>query len=146
MQCKFLKLTNGEDVIAMVSDDYLPGATISFIQIQDPVLIRSARFPRGNMVIETYIMQPWIKISKSNIMVIPTSSILTAVDITDSAVEQYNEFLQMKHDQEFQESQEASPEALSESDILQQLMEAVSARDELYDEEEEDDGATRTYH
>lgn len=141
MQCKFLKLTNGDDVIAMVSDDYLPGATISFIQIQDPVLISSARFPRGNMIVETYLMQPWIKMSRSNIMVIPTTSILTAVDITDSAQEQYNDFLQMQNSDE-----EDVTERLSGSDILQQIMEAVAARDELYDEEEEDDGATRTYH
>jgi len=141
MQCKFLKLTNGDDVIAMVSDDYLPGATISFIQIQDPVLISSARFPRGNMIVETYLMQPWIKMSRSNIMVIPTTSILTAVDITDSAQEQYNDFLQMQNSGE-----EDVTERLSGSDILQQIMEAVAARDELYDEEEEDDGATRTYH
>lgn len=141
MQCKFLKLTNGDDVIAMVSDDYLPGATISFIQIQDPVLISSARFPRGNMIVETYLMQPWIKMSRSNIMIIPTTSILTAVDITDSAQEQYNDFLQMQNSDE-----EDVTERLSGSDILQQIMEAVAARDELYDEEEEDDGATRTYH
>lgn len=141
MQCKFLKLTNGDDVIAMVSDDYLPGATISFIQIQDPVLISSARFPRGNMIVETYLMQPWIKMSRSNIMIIPTTSILTAVDITDSAQEQYNDFLQMQNSGE-----EDVTERLSGSDILQQIMEAVAARDELYDEEEEDDGATRTYH
>ena len=96
MQCKLIKLTNGDDLIAMVSDDYIPGCTMSHVQIQDPVLISSARFPRGNMILETYVLQPWIKMSRSNIMIIPTSSIITAVDITDRASEQYNEFLKFK--------------------------------------------------
>ena len=46
---------------------------------------------------ETYLMQPWIKMSSSNIMVIPTVTIVAAVDITDSAYEQYIEYLDMGH-------------------------------------------------
>lgn len=143
MQCKFLKLTNGDDIIAMVGDEFLSTTTASHIQIQDPVMVSSARFPRGNMIIETYLMQPWIKLSRSNIMVIPTTSIVAAVDITDSAIEQYNEFIEMQNNEE--EIGRTKIEAIPSEDIFNQLMEAVANRDEG-EEEEEDDGATRTYH
>lgn len=143
MQCKFLKLSNGEDIIAMVNDEYISTTTASHIQIQDPVMVSSARFPRGNMVIETYLMQPWIKLSRSNIMVIPTSTIVAAVDITDSAIEQYNDFLEMQNNE--QEVERTRIDAIPSDDILTQLMEAVANRDEG-DEEEEDDRATRTIH
>jgi hypothetical protein len=143
MQCKFLKLTNGDDIIAMVNDEYISTTTASHIQIQDPVMVSSARFPRGNMIVETYLMQPWIKLSRSNIMVIPTSTIVAAVDITDSAIEQYNQFLEMTNSEE--EIDTRHIEAVPSEDIFKQLMEAVAYRDES-DEEEEDDGATRTLH
>ena len=143
MQCKFLKLTNGDDIIAMVEDEYISTTTASHIQIQDPVMVSSARFPRGNMIIETYLMQPWIKLSRSNIMVIPTTTIVAAVDVTDSAIEQYNEFIEMQNNEE--ELGRTKIEAIPSEDIFNQLMEAVANRDEG-EEEEEDDGATRTYH
>jgi len=142
MQCKFLKLTNGEDIIAMVNDEHL-STTASYVQIQDPVMINSARFPRGNMIIETYLMQPWIKLSKSNIMVIPTTTIVAAVDITDSAIEQYNEFLALQNSEK--EVKRTTFDSMPSEDIFNQLMEAVANRDEGEDEEE-DDGASRTYH
>ena len=143
MQCKFLKLTNGEDIIAMVSDEFISTTSSSHIQIQDPVLISSARYPRGNMIMETYLMQPWIKLSISNIMTIPTVTILTAVDITDSAMEQYYEFLDMQNSEE--EVASGNLGVVPSEDIFRQLMDAVSYRDES-EEEEEDDGTTRTYH
>lgn len=143
MQYKFLKLTNGDDIIAMVNDEFLSTTSMSHVQIQDPVQISSARFPKGNMIMETYLMQPWIKLSRSNIMVIPTTTIVAAVDITDSAIEQYNEFLDMQMGEE--EVAQSNLEAVSSEDIFRQLMEAVAYRDES-EEEEEDDGTTRTYH
>lgn len=143
MQCKFLKLTNGDDIIAMVSDEYISTVTSSHVQIQDPVQISSARYPKGNMIMETYLMQPWIKLSRSNIMVIPTVTIVAAVDITDSAYEQYIEFLDMQMGEE--EVARSNLEAVSSEDIFRELMEAVAYREES-DEEEEDDGTTRTYH
>lgn len=143
MQCKFLKLTNGDDIIAMVGDEFMSTTTMSHVQIQDPVQISSARFPRGDMIMETYLMQPWIKMSRSNIMVIPTVTIVAAVDITDSAYEQYIEYLDMQIGEE--EVARSNLEAVSSEDIFRHLMEAVAYREES-DEEEEDDGTTRTYH
>ena len=82
--------------------------------------------------------------SRSNIMIIPTSSIITAVDITDRASEQYNEFLKFN---ESQEETEFDPEEHSGEDIFRQLMEAVAARsDEQLDDEDDYERATRTYH
>lgn len=143
MQYKFLKLTNGEDIIAMVSDEFMAATTASHVQIQDPVLISSARFPRGEMIVETYLMQPWIKLSRSNVVVIPSVSIIAAVDITDSAIEQYNDFLDMQLGEE--EVARSNLEAMSSEDIFRDLLEAVAYRDES-DEEEEDVGTNRTYH
>ena len=44
-------------------------------------------------MVETFTMQPWIKLAKEDIMEIPTESIVVAVDIDDKVVTQYEMFL-----------------------------------------------------
>ena len=141
MHCKFIKLSNGEDLIVSTDDECMSFKGKEFIDVVDPVQISTMRFPRGNKLIETYILQPWIKMGVSDIVRIPTHSIVVAVDVNSSALEQYKQYVD--------ESSNQSQQELITDDCS----------DEMYDElinsilgettEEEDDGNTRsntTYH
>jgi hypothetical protein len=137
MYCKFLKLTNGENIIVSTDDDCETFVNKEFINIVDPVLISSFRFPKGNMVVESFVMQPWIKMAKKDVMRIPVNNIVVATDVQEMAVSQYKTFVD--------ESVNEVSSELTEDDIEETLNEYFS--DAGDGEEEEEDGPTdRTYH
>ena len=137
MYCKFLKLTNGENIIVSTDDDCKTFINKEFIDIVDPVLISSFRFPKGNMVVESFVMQPWIKMAKKDVMRLPVNNIVVATDVQEMAVSQYKTFVD--------ESVNEVSSELTEDDIEETLNEYFS--DAGDSEEEEEDGPTdRTYH
>jgi hypothetical protein len=90
---KFLKLSNGEDIIATTDSNCENFKEQKSIFVYDPVLINTIRLAQGPYMVETFTMQPWIKLAKDDIMEIPTESIVVAVDIDDKVVTQYEMFL-----------------------------------------------------
>ena len=137
MYCKFLKLTNGENIIVSTDDNCDTFTNKEFIDIVDPVLISSFRFPKGNMIVESFVMQPWIKMAKKDVMRLPVNNIVVATDIQEMAVSQYKTFVD--------ESVNEVSSELTEDDIEETLNEYFS--DAGDSEEEEEDGPTdRTYH
>lgn len=91
--CKFIKLSNGEDIIAVTNNDCKDFKSEKTIVVNDPVLIRTIKIARGSYMMESFTMQPWIKLSKEHTIEIPTESIIVAVDIDDMVYEQYTTFL-----------------------------------------------------
>jgi hypothetical protein len=137
MYCKFLKLTNGENIIVSTDDDCKTFINKEFIDIVDPVLISSFRFPKGNMVVESFVMQPWIKMAKKDVMRLPVNNIVVAADVQEMAASQYKTFVD--------ESVHEVSKELTEEDIEETLDEYFS--DAGNSEEDEEDGPTdRTYH
>lgn len=137
MYCKFLKLTNGENIIVSTDDNCETFVNKEFIDIVDPVLISSFRFPKGNMVVESFIMQPWIKMAKKDVMRLPVNNIVVATDVQEMAVSQYKTFVD--------ESVNEVSSELTEDDIEETLNEYFS--DAGDGEEDEENGPTdRTYH
>ncbi len=134
MYTKLLKLTNGENLIVSTDSNCSDFKNEKSISVIDPVLINTLKFNRGPYIVETYTMQPWIKIAKRDIINIPTESIIVAVDIQDDVEEQYKKFLTKTEDEEEMISDE---EAVS--DMIEQLLE-----DEGEDLEELDDDEPRT--
>ena len=90
---KFLKLSNGEDIIGTTDSNCENFKEQKSIFVYDPVLINTIRLAQGPYMVETFTMQPWIKLAKDDIMEIPTESIVVAVDIDDKVVTQYEMFL-----------------------------------------------------
>ena len=144
MYCKLLKLTNGEDIIARTDDicDTLNGK--EFIEVEDAVLIMSMRIPRGSIIIETYSIQPWIKMVKTSTIRIPTKSIIVAVDIHEMAEKQYYQYLKdyktqstFSSDNNFETNNEEEAEDEDDED-LEDFLQTLSD-----DSEEEDDGPPR---
>lgn len=93
MFCKFLKLTNGENIIVTTDSNCLNFKDQKTITVVDPVVINTVKYAQGPYVIESYTMQPWIKLAKSDAIDIPTENVVIAVDVEDSVKEQYEKFL-----------------------------------------------------
>jgi len=95
--CKFLKLTNGEEIIVTTDNDCSDFKNDRYLHVLDPVQIKAISMARGPMVVETHIMQPWIRLAKDDIIQIPTDSIVVAVDVEDDVLTQYAKFLYNHH-------------------------------------------------
>jgi hypothetical protein len=90
---KYLKLTNGDDIIVTTDSNCENFRKDSVLYVYDPVLISTVRLAQGHYFVETFTMQPWIKLAKDDIMEIPTENVIIAVDIDDKVVTQYEMFL-----------------------------------------------------
>jgi hypothetical protein len=90
---KYIKLTNGDDIIATTDNNCENFKQEKVIYVYDPVQINTIRIAHDNYFVESFTMQPWIKLAKNDIMEIPTESIVVAVDIDDKVVTQYEIFL-----------------------------------------------------
>jgi hypothetical protein len=143
MHCKFLKLTNGEDIIVSTDDECMSFKGKEFIDVFDPVQISTMRFPRGNKLVETYILQPWIKMCVPDIVKIPTHSIVVAVDVNSSALEQYKQYVEESSSQFSMHPESITGDCDDEGyeELIDSLLGDAT--------EEEDDGnarSTTTYH
>lgn len=93
MFCKYLKLTNGDNIIVTTDNDCKNFKEQKTIPVCDPVLLKNIQMAQGPFLVETFTMQPWIKVAKNDIIDIPTESILVVVDLHESAVDQYKSFV-----------------------------------------------------
>jgi len=91
--CKFLKLTNGEEIIVTTDNDCSDLKKEKYLFVIDPVEIKAISMSKGAMVFETHVMQPWIRLAKDDIIQIATDNILVAVDVDDDVLNQYAKFL-----------------------------------------------------
>ena len=140
MHCKFLKLTNGDDIIVQTDDTCESLNSKEFINVVDPVLIASIRIPRGPLVLETYTMQPWIKMAKADVVQIPTRSIVVAVDVHDMAEKQYLQYVEESNSRNLlteTAEEETEQEEMTEEEAFDEFMQM------LHDSDEEDDGNPR---
>jgi len=139
MYCKFLKLTSGENLIVTTEDECVELVDKKYIEVSEPVEIHSMKMPYGGGVIESYIMQPWLKMSAKEVLRIPAHNILVATNVMEKAETQYKQFI-LEYDQMAVATDEDIEKALSSDD------------DTTDDEIEEDDydswtdSGDRTYH
>jgi hypothetical protein len=145
MYCKLLKLTNGDNLIVSTDDDCTTFKNKEFIDIIDPVQIGTMRFPHGNKIVETYVLQPWLKMGVQDVVRIPTHSIIVAVDIHEKALAQYRSFVE-----ENDKPASSDFDSLTEEEMEEEFDELMDAL--LNDVTEEDDDGNRntrpttTYH
>lgn len=139
MYCKFLKLTSGENLIVSTEDDCIELVDKKYVEVSEPVEIHSMKMPYAGGVIESYIMQPWLKMSAKEVLRIPAHNILVATNVMEKAETQYKQFI-LEYDQMAVATEEDIDKALSSDD------------DTTDDEIEEDDydswtdSGDRTYH
>ena len=139
MYCKFLKLTSGENLIVSTEDDCVELVDKKYVEVSEPVEIHSMKMPYAGGIIESYVMQPWLKMSAKEILRIPAHNILVATNVMEKAETQYKQFI-LEYDQL----------ALATDDSIDK---ALTSNDELTEDESEEedydswtDSGDRTYH
>ncbi len=145
MYCKFLKLINGDNLIVTTDDECKSFKDKEFLNCVDPVQVGTVRYPRGTMVVESYVLQPWIKMSVDDVVQIPVSSIVVAVDVQELAFKQYTKYLESMD--ELNSFEEELIELGDDPEAFEDFITSVLGSD---NEEEEDErfgrADTRTLH
>lgn len=140
MYCKFLKLTSGENLIVSTEDECMDLADKKYIEVSEPVEIQSMKMPYAGGVIESYIMQPWLKMSAKEVLRIPARNVVIVTNVLEKAESQYKQFI-IEYD---------SLEMATEEDIEQALSGDDDSSDNEISEEEDNDSwsssGARTLH
>ena len=140
MHYKFFKLINGEDIIAVTDDPCETFEDKEFIDIVDPVLICAYRIPREKGIMETYVMQTWMKMAVQDVISLPVASILIAVDVQPKVIEQYDIFVIEAN----RSSSIATLEDGYSDDVLEELIDVAQEAMMSGNEEEEEDDYSRS--
>jgi hypothetical protein len=93
MYCKFLKLTSGENLIVSTEDQCMDLADKKYIEVSEPVEIHSMKMPYAGGVIESYMMQPWLKMSAKEVLRIPARNVVIVTNVLERAEAQYKQFI-----------------------------------------------------
>jgi hypothetical protein len=140
MYCKFLKLTSGENLIVSTEDECDKLDEKRYIEVSEPVVIHSMRMPYQGGFVESYIMQPWLKMSSREVLRIPVCNIIVATNLIEKAEFQYKQFI----------VEYENFEIATEEDIDEALAGDVDINGNEITEEDDNDswrrGSDRTYH
>jgi len=140
MYCKFIKLTSGENLIVSTEDECKELDKKSYIEVSEPVVIHSMKLPFAGGFIESYIMQPWLKMATKEVLRLPVRNIIIATNLLEKAESQYKQFI-IEYD---------SLEMATEEDIDEALSGGVDIDGNEITEEDDNDswtsGSDRTYH
>ena len=131
MQCKLFKLINGETVIGCVDKEPVDNVD-GYIEIRDPVLVSSVKVPMDNVVVETFMMQTWLKMAKTAIVRVPMRNIVVNADLLERAEEQYKLYLS-----------QVDANRLTETE-LQNLIDENPYEDDMLDYAEEEEETNDT--
>lgn len=134
---RLLKLVSGESIICTTDDDCSNLTSKDSIHVCDPVTVTHMRIPRGGMIIESYVLTPWVSFVEDAVLEIPTKQIIFAANINSNAKEHYVDFVDKRNNTSLEEELSKNKEDVS--DISLNLMDLLkmSNKDE---EENETDG------
>lgn len=142
MQCKCIKLVNGENIIVSTEETEEAYLDKQYIEVNDPVLIGSFRFPRMGKIIETHVFTPWLTVSAERKVKIPTKNIMAVTGVKEMIAKQYVLYVS-NEEQELDFEESGDEEDLSEE--IENFISAMTEGDET-DEGETKEDDTRTYH
>ena len=127
MYCKFLKLTSGENLIVSTEDECIDLADKKYIEVSEPVEIHSMKMPYAGGIIESYMMQPWLKMSAKEVLRIPARNVVIATNVLERAETQYKQFI-IEYENSDVASEEDIEQALSGDDDSSEI--EISEEDE----------------
>ena len=130
---KILKLTSGEDIVCKTFDECkdLKGRNIS---ITDPVVLNQIRVPRGDMIVESYILSPWVSLANTAIFEISTDHIIVAADTKETLKDNYIKFIDSR---EASEISEAEAKELDTDQIQEIVDKFINTLEEEHNENKE---------
>lgn len=130
---KILKLATGDDLVCTLETPDIDLTKNRTVTVSNPVVLNVMRMPRGEMLVESYVMIPWVSFAQEEVYEIPTRQILTTANIKDKLRENYLEFVRRRTDDIDDDEEEVSPQ----EDLFDELMEQLA--EDLGDENEEDE-------
>lgn len=135
-----LKLTSGETIICD-TEDYSEIYDKKTVSIKLPAVLNHVRMPRGNFMVESYILLPWCSFSSEEIFSIPTSQIVLATKVKKELKENYIDFIMRKNDRSSSNHTsvqiEEDDEEDEETNEILSLLQEGNDNDENDEEEEE---------
>jgi hypothetical protein len=95
---KYIKLSSGESIVCTTTDNYENVYKQKTISVYEPVVLNPMRIPRGDVLVESYIMYPWFSFSQELEYKIPTSQIVLMVNIKENLKANYLRYLSQQDD------------------------------------------------
>lgn len=103
---KYVKLMTGEEIICRFDQDVLNFKYNDLVTIYDPVTIKILRYPKGNDMVEGYMLYPWVKFVEENVFMIPMRMMVSIASIDEKMRKTYISFI--KQEKEIDESEKIS--------------------------------------
>lgn len=97
---KYLKLSSGDNIICMTTDNCEDIYDKKTIQVTHPIILSAIRMPSSRGVVESYIMYPLFSFSGEEIYTIPTSQIVLVINIKENLKNNYLTYLAERDEEE----------------------------------------------
>jgi len=134
---KFLKLTNGDDIICTTDNDCSKLRQTDTLSVVDPVILTPVRYPKGTSIVEGYVFRQWIKFVTETVFEIPVSTIIVASDVEARLKDSYIEFL-LREKEEEKEVEEIG-DSSDEREKIIEMLNSISNLDREDDESSEEE-------
>lgn len=128
---KYLKLTNGDNIICKTDTDCKSIARRKVLKVKQPVVLSQLRMPRNNVLVESYIMYPLFSFAVDDTYEIPVSQIVVATNIKETLKENYEEYLSQREEADKDAVEEFSTQELSEEEGDERDLDVEELEDEL---------------
>jgi hypothetical protein len=138
---KFLKLTTGEGIICTTDDtcdDWYERKTIAIL---NPVTLNSIKFPKEDMLVESYLLYPWLSFTEDSVIEIPTSKIVVVLNLKPGLIKNYQEYIMYRKSDDSENYDSEYTE--EEQEIIDEIMNNLEESIDQYEESDQDDSATR---
>lgn len=146
-----VKLLSGDNLICETENDYEYFLDKRSITIVNPVILNILRMPRGDKLLESYVMMPWFGFAKFETYTIPTNKIITIMEVQESIKDNYFEFVENRKAELYENSNEETAENIEDSffqnntgederDIESFLENVIEKLGEQIEEDEESEG------
>lgn len=133
---KYIRLDNGENLICTTDNNCLFWYDEKVISIINPVVVTSARFPKGDVLVESYILYSWNSFTKDDVIEIPVSKIMVIFNPSDGLIKNYEEFIMQKNKEHVETSVDSDDE-----DLFRELLESLEGED-IHEESETGEGSS----
>ena len=134
---KLLKLTSGETIVCSTEDPCTDLTKNKTITITNPVALNHVRIPRGSVLVESYIMLPWMSFTEDNTFEVSTSQIIVAATIKEELRKNYIEYIIGRSKEDSEQEEDIEFEEISEGESIHEFLETLEKEMGNYENEED---------
>lgn len=140
---KLMKLTSGETIVCSTEDSCEDLTEKKTITIVNPVALNHVRIPRGTVLVESYIMLPWMSFTENNTFNVSTSQIIVAATIKEELRKNYIDYIISRSNDSSEEDDEEFLEVSGEESLdefLEQLEKEIGNHENEDQDSREESG------